>query len=135
MNIPIIVKSFSDGLVMFIKAKINKHDVNLFLDTGASRSIIDLKKLYKFTSKKPKKVIDISGLQSNVDTYEIKINKLQIGDKIIQNHMFYTVELTNLNNSFSSNYIDIVDGIIGNDIIFDFFSKIDIDNRIILLKE
>jgi hypothetical protein len=133
-KIPLIVNSFSDGQVLFIKSKINNKNANLLLDTGASRSILDLRKLDRFTSAKPLKSFNISGVQDNLDAYEMKIDKFSIGDKVIEGRIFYAVDLINLNNTFSSNYIDVVDGILGNDILFELVSKIDIEKKTIHLK-
>lgn len=131
--IPLIVNEFSDGKVLFIKVRINNKEANFLLDTGASRSIIDIRKLDKFTSIKPLKSSSISSVKDELDTYEISIDKFEIGDKIIEEKNFYVIDLITLNNTFSSNYIKVVDGILGNDILFDFVSKIDMKGRSIQL--
>ena len=131
MEIPIQVNNFNNGKVLTINVEINKEKATFLLDTGASTSIIDLRKLDKFTSVKPLKSLNISSLNNNIDAYKIKIDEFILGDKKLNNHTFQVVDLINLNNTFSTNYINVIDGILGNDIIFEIISNINIDKNTI----
>ena len=133
--IPIIVNNFNDGKVLFVKGKINNREFNFLLDTGASKSIIDKRKLFKYTSDEPLKSLNVSSIDSDMDTYEIKIDKFNIGDHISSDRLFVVVDLINFNNTLSTNYMNVIDGILGNDIIFDIVSSIDFDKKIIILKD
>jgi len=131
LEIPIQVNNFNNGKVLTINVEINKEKATFLLDTGASTSIIDLRKLDKFTSVKPLKSLNISSLNNNIDAYKIKIDEFILGDKKLNNHTFQVVDLINLNNTFSTNYINVIDGILGNDIIFEIISNINIDKNTI----
>jgi len=131
-KIPLIINNFSDGKVISIKGNINNNEVYLYLDTGASRSIIDKRKLEKFTSKTPLKSLSLSGIQFDVETEEVDIKDLKIGSKSIEKR-FYVVDLLNLNNSLTSNYIQVIDGIIGNDVLFELNSIIDLKEGVLII--
>jgi len=134
MKIPILVSEFNGGKILTVNVIINNINSNFLLDTGASISVIDLRKLYKYTSSKPVKVLNISSIYNDIDTYQIKIQKFIMGKIVMKEKLFHTTDLINLNNTFSTNHINVIDGILGNDIIFDAVSKIDIDKKIIILK-
>lgn len=133
-ELPINIDSFNEGKVLTINIKINNIDAIFLLDTGASSSIIDLRKLYKYTSTKPVKTMNISSISNYIDTYQINIKNFKIGYYNIKNIIINVADLINLNNTFSTNNIKIIDGILGNDIIFKIISSIDIENKKIILK-
>lgn len=133
-GIDILINDFNDGKILSVNVKLNNTKANFLLDTGASTSIIDLRKIDKFTSSKPSKSYNMSSLHDDIDTYQIKIENFDMGGSIIKNKTFQVADLINLNNTFSTNYIDVIDGILGNDVIFDLVSKIDIEEKTIILK-
>ncbi|MCB1713382.1 MAG: retropepsin-like domain-containing protein [Candidatus Riesia sp.] len=131
MELPIQISDFKDGKSLFITATINGKKANLLLDTGASKSVIDSRKLSKYTSDKPLKSFSVSGVNENVETSEINIKRFLLGDKEMKNIYFYVMDLINLNNAFSSNYIKVVDGILGNDVLTELKCVIDLNKMII----
>lgn len=134
MGLPIKVENFNNGYILTVSIKINNKDCKMLLDTGASTSMLDLRKLYKYTSIKPLKSFNITSVQDNMETYDILINKIEIDGKKILNKKIQVVDLINLNNTFSTNNIGIIDGIMGNDIIFEIISNIDLYNETINIR-
>jgi len=134
-TIPIIVNNFNDGKILTINVKINNRKCNLLLDSGSSISVIDLRKLDKFTSIKPKKSQNMSSINKDIDTFDINISKFEIGDLIIENRRFYIMDLINLNNTLSTNYINVIDGIIGNDLLFKLNSIINLNKETLKIKK
>lgn len=134
MTIPINVSEFNNGKILTIYIYINGIRSRFLLDTGASVSIIDLRKVYKYTSKKPLKSFKMSSFSNDLETYTINIDNFKIGEKIIYSYDFQITDLINLNNTFSTNNINTIDGILGNDIIFEYIKVIDIDNKMIIVK-
>lgn len=135
MEIPIKINNFNDGKILSISVNINKISAIFLLDTGASTSVIDLRKIDKFTSVKPLKSLSTSSINKEIDTYQVKINEFSIGKSILTNKEFNIIDLINLNNTLSTNNLNVIDGILGNDVIFELVSKIDIENRILLTKD
>lgn len=134
MEIPIQINKLNNGKVLTLSVEINNEKSNFLLDTGASTSVIDLKKLNKFTSVEPLKSFNISSINKNVNAYQIKINKIKIGESILENINIHVTDLINLNNTLSTNYLSTIDGILGNDIIFELISNINIIKKTITLK-
>jgi len=135
LEIPIKINNFNDGKILSISVNINKISAIFLLDTGASTSVIDLRKIDKFTSVKPLKSLSTSSINKEIDTYQVKINEFSIGKSILTNKEFNIIDLINLNNTLSTNNLNVIDGILGNDVIFELVSKIDIENRILLTKD
>lgn len=135
MEIPININNFNDGKILTINVNINKISAIFLLDTGASTSVIDLRKIDKFTSVKPLKSLDTSSINKEIDTYQVKINEFSIGESILTNKEFNVIDLINLNNTLSTNHLNVIDGILGNDVIFELVSKIDIENKTLLTKD
>jgi predicted aspartyl protease len=133
MEIPIKIEDFNDGKILTVEITINNKKSIMLLDTGASTSILDLRKLYKFTSVEPLKSFNVTSIQDNMESYNILINKIEIGNKKILNKNIQVIDLINLNNTFSTNNINVIDGILGNDILFDNISSIDLKNKVIIL--
>jgi len=134
LEIPIQINKLNNGKVLTLSVEINNEKSNFLLDTGASTSVIDLKKLNKFTSVEPLKSFNISSINKNVNAYQIKINKIKIGESILENINIHVTDLINLNNTLSTNYLSTIDGILGNDIIFELISNINIIKKTITLK-
>lgn len=107
----------------------------MLFDTGASISIIDNRKLFKFTSKEPYKSSGVTSITRDVGNYTIDIDKFTIGDITKTDIKFNVIDLLNLNNMLSSYYVDVIDGIMGNDMIFSTIDKIDISGGLVVLKE
>jgi len=135
LEIPININNFNDGKILTINVNINKISAIFLLDTGASTSVIDLRKIDKFTSVKPLKSLDTSSINKEIDTYQVKINEFSIGESILTNKEFNVIDLINLNNTLSTNHLNVIDGILGNDVIFELVSKIDIENKTLLTKD
>ena len=131
MEIPIKINNFNDGKILSLTVEINKKLANFLLDTGASTSVIDLRKIDKFTSVKPLKSLSTSSLNKEIDTYQVKINEFKLGNSILTNRNFNLIDLINLNNTLSTNNLQVIDGILGNDIIFELVSSIDIKDKIV----
>lgn len=135
MDIPIIVEKFNDGKVLYIEIYLNSNKSIFLLDTGASVSIIDKRRLDRFTSKELIQSYNITGVGESLPTYKTIIDKMKIGEVLITKRDFQVMDLLSLNNTFTSNHIRTIDGIIGNDIIFELFSSIDIENKLVKMKK
>ena len=135
INIPLYVEKLNSGDVLYIDVEINNQKSLFLFDTGSSVTIINKHNLDKYTTMTPVISYNISGVGDNVRSYDIDIDELKIGDRIIKNKTYQTIDLIDLNNMFSSNYIRTIDGILGNDIILDIISNVDIENKWIKLKK
>jgi len=129
MIFPLNIININKKPIILIDININNIKSSFLLDTGSSTSIIDFNKINKFTLKTPKNKSSIHGINKSIDSYEITIDNIIIGNIIKKNIIFKTIKLTTLNNVFSFNYIKTIDGIIGNDIIFETIKNIDFVNK------
>jgi len=133
MIIPLNKIKINNNFIFTINILINGIKSELLFDTGSSFSIIDIKKLNKFTNKKPTKTSFINGINESVDNYQIYINNIKIGNMQKENVLFNTIDLTTLNNTFSFNYLKPIDGIFGNNLINNYIKSINIIDSNILI--
>jgi len=135
MNLPLIIKDMNDGKVVYIEIYINNIKSLFLFDTGSSVTVINKRNIDKYTTKLPTYSYNVSGVGDNVQSYKINIDKFEIGNIIYNDKIFQTFDLIYLNNMLSSNYVKLIDGILGNDIIFDIVDNIDIGDKQIKIKE
>ena len=117
-----------DGFHLKIEVKINGTQANLILDTGASRSVFDEKRIVEFLGHDELEEQDrlSSGLGTNTMTSKkVKIAKLEIGDIIISNYDATILDLSHVNASYEKLELKPVDGILGGDILKEYDAVID----------
>ena len=134
MTVPLIIRRLNNSDILFINCHINGVKSTLLFDTGASISIIDKRKIFKFTSDNLKKSDGVTSISDNVDTYTVKISEFKIGDISMSDIYFNAVDLLNLNNLLSTNYVNVVDGILGNDIILKSIETVNFNDMTVTLK-
>ena len=111
----------------FVKVQIEGIKCNFLIDTGASKSVID-KTFYEKKLRRKMKVIkqETTGLHSTVNkSFEGVLKKLKIGSTSIKDYSISGIDLSHVNNVYVKNKIDMIDGILGSDILFDFGAVID----------
>jgi len=102
-----------------------KDSLTFYFDTGASSTLLD-KTIAKKFNITPNNTTNIQGASGN-KSYELALNqKIQLTkEHAIDSVSIILEDLSRLNSAFSSSF----DGIIGNDIIKNYITKIDFDKR------
>lgn len=126
-----------DGYHLLMKMHINRKVAYVIIDTGASTTVFDKKKIQKFvTEKKFEKHDNLStGLGSNKIKSEFTtLKNVKIGDLKITNYNTIIMDLTHVNQSYDQLGIKHVDGIVGNDILLKYKAIIDYNKATIKFK-
>jgi len=114
------INLFEHNNMLFIQVVLNEKKAFLLLDTGASRSLLDIaqakKYEFNFLEISTKQYVGIGGLQDVYVVYNYKIKEIFVP--------FLGMDLTEITQYFNQDDIFIV-GIIGSDFLQRFNAKID----------
>ena len=117
-----------EGVHLLINASINDNPVKLLIDTGASKTVFDKKRIKKiFTRKRFKRHNSLSiGLgTSRMKSHIIEIEKLAIGELTIYNFESVLLNLDNVNKSYKMLGLPEIEGVLGGDILLKHKAEID----------
>ncbi len=117
-----------DGFHLLLTIKINGKDANLILDTGASKSVFDENRIVNFLGHN--NLEDQERLSTGLGTTTmtsktVMVDKLQFNKLIITNYKATILDLQHVNQSYEKLGIDLIDGILGGDILLDYSATID----------
>ena len=124
-----------DGYQIFCRVHIKNKEFRMLVDTGASMTIFDVKKLKDISNNNPK-INDnnlISVGSNNVDSQIIMINELKIGDILLKDYEVLLIDLDSLNSGSKKNGNPLIHGILGGDILNNCNAIINYKNREMIL--
>lgn len=118
-----------------IKAKINNVKGRFILDTGASNSCVSFGSEAHFKLKTKNSKIKASGAgATNMNTLISKKNTIKIGQDNLKNQTLILFDLSHVNTALENHNCEIVDGIIGADILKKGEAVIDYKKKHLYLK-
>jgi hypothetical protein len=126
-----------EGFHLLIKILINKKVAKVIIDTGASKTVFDKKRIKKFVKKKTFEKHDSlsTGLGTNTMTSElVSVKKIKIGELEIVNYKTILLDLSHVNHSYEQIKLKPVDGVLGSDLLLKYSAVIDYDKKILKLK-
>jgi hypothetical protein len=126
-----------EGFHLLIKILINKKVAKVIIDTGASKTVFDKKRIKKFVKKKTFEKHDSlsTGLGTSTMTSElVSIKKIKIGELEIVNYKTILLDLSHVNHSYEQIKLKPVDGVLGSDLLLKYSAVIDYDKKILKLK-
>lgn len=132
-----VLKIDADGFHLMIKLKINGKPANLIIDTGASKTVFDIKRIEKFVGAKKFDTHDklSSGLGTNTMQSQLtKLDKINIGKIEIKNYDTILLDLSHVNNSYEQAGLKAIEGVLGSDILLKYKAVIDYDKKEMKLK-
>jgi predicted aspartyl protease len=120
-KIPIILESVQDqGFHLFVKGRINGKDVNLLLDTGASRTVFDLSKMQILLPESefiPNEELS-TGLGTNsMESQGLLLDEFQLGEIILKNYTAVALNIQHVNESYEMLGLNQIDGVLGSDVL------------------
>ncbi|HEX8517060.1 MAG TPA: retropepsin-like aspartic protease [Bacteroidia bacterium] len=127
----------AEGFHLMIKMKINGKNANLIVDTGASKTVLDITRVAKFVKETEFKVHDklSSGLGTNtMKSQTTTIKKMNLGDLEINDYASVLLDLSHVNSSYEQIGLKPVEGVLGSDILLQYKAVIDYDKKTIKLK-
>jgi predicted aspartyl protease len=116
-----------NGAHLIVDAAINGVKVKLLIDTGASKTVFDRKRMRVLMNQKRFK--KIHGMSVGLGTDKMKshhasLDKFSIGELVLENFHTVLLDLTIVNRSYSVLGIPPIDGVLGGDILNQFGGEI-----------
>jgi predicted aspartyl protease len=125
------------GVHLLIDASINDNPVKLLVDTGASKTVFDKKRIKKIFGKKRFKrhpSLSIGLGTSRMRSHLIQIEKFSIGELIINNFESVLLNLNNVNKSYQMLGLPAIEGVLGGDILQKYKAEIDYGKKQMILE-
>lgn len=120
-----------------LKILINGKVAHLIVDTGASKTVFDKKRIRKFVTEK--KFIKHDKLSIGLGTSNIKseftvLKKLEIGNLKILDYNTILMDLSHVNKSYKDLGLKQIEGVLGSDILLEYNAVIDYEKKILTFK-
>ncbi|MBQ19504.1 MAG: clan AA aspartic protease [Flavobacteriales bacterium] len=131
-----IIPIEDDGFHLQLKVTINGITANLILDTGASRSVFDQTRIAQFTKNNHIEDLDrlSTGLGTNTMTSKkVTLEKLQLNAIVIENYEATILDLAHVNQSYEKLELEVIDGVLGSDILTEYNAIIDYGKKELIL--
>jgi len=116
---------------------VKNNSLRFIVDTGASRSVINLETLNTLFPHIEKEVntSPITGIDSSLpDVNEFIAQTVSFNDFIIENIPFFTMNLDNINEQYRKIKLPDIDGLLGGDILMKYSALIDFTSNYIVFK-
>lgn len=137
ITIKLIEQIIEDGSHLLCPVFLNNRAGIMVIDTGASASIFDEKRILNYIASETVKTVNdkvSSGL--GVDTIrvsEFTLDKLQLGELRLYGLKFSALKLDSINRAYLKLGYQPIEGIIGADLLRRFKAVIDYDNKSLIL--
>lgn len=131
-----IIPIEDDGFLLQLKVTINDIAANLILDTGASRSVFDQTRITQFTNNSHIEDLDrlSTGLGTNtMMSKKVTLEKLQLNSIMIENYEATILDLAHVNESYGKLKLELIDGVLGSDILANYNAIIDYKKKELIL--
>lgn len=137
-TIPFKVLSINgEGFHLMMKIYINRKAANVIIDTGASKTVFDKKRIAKYVLNKnfDRNEELSSGLGTNtMESHLTTLKKIKIGDIEIADYKTILLDLTHVNQSYHQIGLIPIEGVLGSDILLQFNAVIDYQKKVLKLK-
>lgn len=127
-----------DGYHLMIKVYINRKVANVIIDTGASATVFDKKRILKYVTNNT--VVEHDNLSSGLGTNTMKsqftmLKKMRIGELKIDDYKAVLLDLSHVNKSYDQVGLTPIDGVLGSDILLKHKAIIDYAKQRLKLKK
>ncbi len=132
-----VISIGGEGFHLMMKIYINRKAANVIIDTGASKTVFDKKRIAKYvTNKKFGKHDNLSsGLgTSTMKSHFTTIKKIKIGAIEIADYKTILLDLSHVNKSYHSLGLTQIEGVLGSDILLMYNAVIDYEKKKLKLK-
>ena len=137
-TIPFKILSIGEeGYHLMLKLYINRKVANVIIDTGASATVFDQKRILNYITTGT--VAEHDNLSSGLGTNTMKsqfttLKKLKIGDLKIDDYKVVLLDLSHVNKSYHQVGLTPIDGVLGSDILLKHRAVIDYAKKRLKLK-
>lgn len=134
-----IVSIDEEGLHVFVDVHINGIPAVFVVDTGASRTVLDSKRISRFIQEEDAQFVEYgrpaTGLGSNhVETRLLTIDELKIGSFRCGDYQSAVVDMSHVNIGYHSMNMPPVDGALGSDVLLKYLATIDYKKSRLVLR-
>lgn len=130
----------SDGCHLMCKATVEGKEINMLIDTGASRTVFDSASIQSLLGT------DLNALQSNerlsagigstsVESLFLHVKAFKIGSIRIRNYQAVLIDLSQVNNMYTSLGLPAIEGVLGGDLLISLGAIIDYRKMTIKLRK
>ncbi len=137
MQIPIqVIPLQPDGCHLMITGEINGLKANILLDTGASKTIMDVQRVSHYLENPEINLFDkpIMGMGNNkIKSWATKLPKFSIGAVCLSDWPIVLVDLKPINDSYAVYDLPRIDMVLGGDLLMYFQSAIDYQNKVFII--
>ena len=137
--IKLIVKRIDKtGCQLMTSGKINGKRARFIIDTGASQSVFDKKRMGYFLGHEEfeKSESNSAGLGTNtMESHLVLVPGLMIGDLEVSNEKMVLLDLSHVNESYSVLGFKPIDGVIGGDVLRRYRALIDYEKKELVLRK
>ncbi len=125
-----------DGYHLLLRVKINGKKANCILDTGASKTVFDSERIKRFLKREA--LHDNERLSTGLGTASMHsqvlfISKLELGAYTIKKLPTIILDLSHINQTYSSIGFEEIDGVIGSDVLMEAKGIIDFGKSMLTL--
>ncbi len=126
-----------EGFHLMLKIYINGKSARVIVDTGASKTVFDKKRIRKYVTEKKFSTHD--KLSIGLGTNKLKsqftiLKKLEIGNLKISDYTTVLMDLSHVNRSYQQLGLKQIEGVLGSDILLEYNAVIDYEKKIVKLK-
>jgi hypothetical protein len=119
-----------DGYHIFAEALINGNPARLLIDTGASRTVFDAKRIRLFLDDihDPFEKIDklSTGLGTNsMESHKVVLREFRLGESIFKEYSAIVLNMEHVNQSYTILGEQPIDGVLGGDLLHELKATID----------
>lgn len=125
------------GCHLMVWIEVNGIKSAMIIDTGASNTVFDKNSFYLLApDEKTDKIDAVSTAvgSNNLETHTANISVLGFGEHQLKNYKAVLLDLSNINNAFSTVGLPPVNGILGGDLLMKLRASIDYGNKILKLR-
>ena len=134
--IPIEFVVIDEGIHLLVKVEVNSFRVNLVLDTGASKSVLDSNSIDLFLVDQIHDTDEESTSIGNTTLRSQKalIKELKFGGITLWNKMVNVLDLSNVIHVYESLNLPLIHGILGADLLQEMNAVVDFKNKTLMLE-
>ena len=134
--IPIEFVVIDEGIHLLVKVEVNSFRVNLVLDTGASKSVLDSNSIDLFLVDQ---IHDTDEESTSIGNTTLRsqralIEELKFGGITLWNKMVNVLDLSNVIHVYESLNLPMIHGILGADLLQELNAVVDFKNKTLMLE-
>ncbi len=126
------------GCHIMCQLQMSGYKLNMLIDTGASLTVLDLKRYQKIYPENELLPYENSfrGITShNVKSFVALVDSLMLGTIELKNKRLLLVDLSSINQAYAHYDLERIDGVLGGDLLLSMHANIDYAAGRILLKD